>query len=280
MKTRTPILLAAGLLLLGGSASANMCALPQLSVAGAGTLSSSARSAVVSAGLAAGVAVAPGIVLSVGLQFVSQGSFSCFLSTDAPLAVAALSGTRSVQRLVPSTNRAMTLEWSDGVGLLPVTYEVFLGESPSALASVVRGLDSHSYTLNSLEYMRPYYWRVAAADQFGRGSLSGIYTFSIAPAEQRMIAAPNPFHPGRGAVTFMWTMAGPGSAELEIFSLPDARRIFKVRLDGLQDGVNTYPYDGRGGDGRLLGNGVYTARMRMKGANGNKTEHLKLISVR
>jgi hypothetical protein len=44
--------------------------------------------------------------------------------------------------------------------------------------------------------------------------------------------------------------------------------------------VNTCLYDGRGSDGRLLSNGVYTARMRMKGANGNKTELLKIVGVR
>jgi hypothetical protein len=219
-------LLSLGLPVLASVAQANMCALPQMGVAGAGTLTGTAKSAVVSAGLAAGVAAAPGIVLSVGLQFVSQGSFDCFLSTDAPLAVAALSGTRAVQRLVPSTSRTMTLEWSEGAGLLPVTYEVFLGESPLSLASVAQGLESRSHALSDLEYMRLYYWRVAAADQFGRSSLSGIYTFSIAPAEQRMIAAPNPFHPGRGGITFMWTMQGPGTAELEIFSLPEGRRVY------------------------------------------------------
>ncbi|MBI5239126.1 MAG: hypothetical protein HY926_01505 [Elusimicrobia bacterium] len=273
-------LLGLGMLVLKGAANANMCALPQLGAAGAGTLSGSAKSAVVTAGLAAGVAVAPGMVLSIGLQSVSQGSFACFLSTDAPLAVAALPGTYSVQRLVPSPGRTMTLQWSEAAGLLPVTYEVFLGESPSALASVARGLAAPSHTLSSLEFMRPYYWRVMASDQFGRYSQSGIYSFSIAPAQDRMIAAPNPFHPGKVGITFMWLMPGPGWAELEVFALPEARRVFRTRLEGLQDGVNTFLYDGRDSDGRLLSNGIYTVRMRMKGANGNKTELLKIIGVR
>ena len=268
------------LLLHAARAGANTCALPQMTVAGAGTLTGNSKSAVVSAGLAAGVAVAPNIVLSIGLQFVSVGSFSCFLSTEAPSAAAALPGTRSVQRLVPSPARTMTLEWSDGAGLLPVTYQVYLGPSPSALAGIVSGLESRSYTLSNLEFMRPYYWRVMAADQFGRTSLSEIYTFSIVPGQDHMIAAPNPFHPGHGTITFMWTMPGLGSAELEIFSLPDSRRVFKTRLDGLQDGVNTYAYDGRESNGQLLPNGVYTARMLIKGANGNKTELFKIVGAR
>ena len=122
MTIQRSLLLCLGLLFLEGGARANMCGLPQMAVAGAATLSGSAKSAVVSAGLAAGLAAAPGIVLSIGLQSVSQGSFTCFLSTDAPLAVAALPGTRSVERLVPSPGRTITLQWSEAAGLLPVTY--------------------------------------------------------------------------------------------------------------------------------------------------------------
>ncbi len=268
------------LFLYSARAGANTCALPQMTMAGAATLSGSSKSAVVSAGLAAGVAAASNIILSVGLQFVSVGAFSCFLSTETPLAVAALPGTRSVQRLVPSPARTMTLEWSGGAGMLPVTYQVYAGPLPSALASVAGGLEAQTYTLKNLAFMTPYYWQVMAADQFGRTSVSEVYTFSIAPVQDHMIAAPNPFHPGQGTTTFMWTMSGPGSAELEIFSLPDSRRVFKTRRDGLQDGVNTYAYDGRESNGRLLPNGVYTARMTMSGANGNKTELFKIVSVR
>lgn len=275
---RCAVLLA--LLLPAARAGANTCALPQMTVAGAGTLSGNSKSAVISAGLVAGVAAANNIVLSIGLQFVSVGAFTCFLSTETPLAVAALPGTRAVQRLVPSAGRSMMLEWTAPAGLLPVTYDLHCGASPSSMAKVATGLQTPSYLMLNLSYMKPYYWQVVAVDQFGRVSPSEVYSFSIAPVQDHMIAAPNPFHPGRGGTTFMWTMPGPGSAELEIFSLPDSRRVFKTRLDGLQDGVNTYAYDGRESNGQLLPNGVYTARMMMKGANGDKTELFKLLSVR
>jgi hypothetical protein len=75
-------------------------------------------------------------------------------------------------------------------------------------------------------------------------------------------------------------MSGQGSAIIEIFSLPDGRRVLQRRIDGLQDGNNTYAYDGRDGGGRLLGNGVFSIRLTKNGANGNAVEHFKIVSVR
>jgi hypothetical protein len=148
------------------------------------------------------------------------------------------------------------------------------------LPLIVSGLSGTSYMLGGLDYLTPYYWQVGVTDLFGRTTLSEIYSFSIAPAIDHLIAAPNPFHPGHGTTTFEFNMSGPGTALLEIFSLPDSHRVFSTRLDGLQDGVNTYVYDGRNSGGRFLANGVFSVRLTKNGANGNAVERFKIVSVR
>ena len=60
----------------------------------------------------------------------------------------------------------------------------------------------------------------------------------------------------------------------------DSRRVLQRQLSGLQDGVNTYDYDGRDNSGRLLGYGVFSVRLTKYGANGNAVEHFKIVSVR
>ena len=78
----------------------------------------------------------------------------------------------------------------------------------------------------------------------------------------------------------MFSMSGAGSASLEIYSLPDVRRVFSKHLEGLQAGVNIYAYDGRDSGGRLLPNGVFSVRLTKSGATGNGIERFKIISAR
>lgn len=275
-------------------AHANFCALPRTAASGAGLLVTGARpasalgagsapvlgSAYVTVGLPGGLAASSSVVAAIGAQFASQGAFSCFLSTDTPLAVSALPGTDAIRRLVPSPAKTMTLEWTHSLARLPVTYEVFLGTSPSSLSTAARGLVGTANPLANLSFTTPYYWQVAASDEFGRKAVSDIYSFSISPVSNHLIAAPNPFHPGLGVTTFLFSMPGAGSATLELFSLPDARRLFQRRYDGLQSGMNTIAYDGRDDGGRLLPNGVYTVRLTKKGATGNDTELFRLVAAR
>jgi hypothetical protein len=228
----------------------------------------------------AGVSTGTNISLSIGFNAAQVSAYSCFLSTDAPFTVGALPGTRSIEALVPSQARTMSLEWTDATNALPVTYQVFFGTASASLINVAAGVAGRSYALASLDFTKKYFWQVAAADAFGRTSTSGIYSFSIVPVTERLIAAPNPFHPGRGSTSFLFVMSGAGSADLEIFSLPDMRRVFNIHLDGLQNGSNTYSYDGRDSSGRLLPNGVFTVRLRMNGANGSNTQTFKIVSVR
>jgi hypothetical protein len=258
----------------------NICSLPQSSDSAGTTVTAANITAIVSIGLVAGTVRAAGTTLGIGLQNVSRAGFTCFLSTNAPLGVAALSGTSSVQRLVPTARAAMTLEWTSGFNPLPVTYTVYTGTQPFALSVFTAGITGTSQLLSGLSYQTPYYWQIVASDQFGRTTPSSVYSFSIVPVVDHLIAAPNPFHPGNGTTTFLFSMPGQGSANLEIFSLPDGRRVYQTQIGGLQDGANLYTYDGRDSGGRFLGNGVFTVRLTKNGANGNEVDTFKIVSVR
>jgi hypothetical protein len=280
MNIKVPILVVALLISLPTALRASgSCSLPQSAQGGGSQVSSLKFSGRISVGLVAGFARGASGTLGVGLQFASQGGYSCFMSTDAPIGVAALQGTASVQRLIPSAARTMTLEWIPSTNPLPVTYTVYTGPTPYTLSVYAAGITDTFVVLSNLQYMAPYYWQVVVTDQFGRTSSSPIYSFSIAPVQDHLIAAPNPFHPGHGSTTLMFNMSGAGSAELEIFSLPEGRRVFKKHLDGLSDGVNIYSYDGRDNGGRLLPNGVFTIRLIKHGAS-SAVETFKIISVR
>ena len=255
-----------------------MCALPQRAGASGAISTSASYIARFSVGLVAGAASAGPHALGVGLQNASLGGYACFLSTNNPLAVAALAGSPATQRLVASANQSMLLEWSTCENSLPVTYSVYADTNPIPVTLVASGLTDTTYQLSNLNWFTLYYWQIVTSDSFGRTTPSPIYSFSIAPHQTHMIVAPNPFNPGQGT-TFMFTMSAAGSANLEIYSLPDVRRVFLIRLDGLQDGVNIYAYDGRDSGGRLLGNGVYSVLLN-KGSAGGGIERFKIISVR
>ncbi len=262
-------------------ARANYCALPRASSAGTALASSRSYSALVSAVGVSGVASSAGnLVFSLGFAPANHAAYACFLSTDTPLAVEALPGAPATQRLVVSPSRSMTLAWTPSFSAVPVTYSVFLGTATNGLANVATGLVDTQQPLSNLDYTMPYYWQVVAADQFGRAAASPIYAFSIVPPTSHLIAAPNPFHSGRGVTTLLFEMPGAGWADLEIFSLPDERRVFRARLDDLQDGANTYAYDGRDGAGRPIPNGVFTIRLTMHGTNGTQTQLFKIVSAR
>jgi hypothetical protein len=256
-----------------------MCALPQRAGASGTTSTSANYTARLSVGLVAGAASSGQHALGVGLQNASLGGYACFLSTNTPFSVAALPGSQSTKRLVATSAPDMTLEWTPSDDSLSVTYAVYVGTDPASLSLITSGLTGTTYELTNLTYFTLYYWQIIVSDSFGRTTLSPVYSFSIAPYQDHLIAAPNPFHPGQGT-TFMFTMSGQGSANLEIYSLPDVRRVFSTHLDGLQDGVNIYAYDGRDSGGRLLPNGVFSVRLTKTGATGGGIERFKIISVR
>jgi hypothetical protein len=256
-----------------------VCALPRRAGASGTTAANSSYTARLSVGLVAGAASAGPYSFGVGLQNASLGGYACFLSTDTPLGVSALQGSQATQRLVASSGQNMTLEWTPSDDSLSVTYAVYAGTDPASMPLIASGLTGTTYELTNLTYLILYYWQIIVSDSFGRMTPSPVYSFSIAPYQDHMIAAPNPFHPGQGT-TFMFTMSGAGSANLEIYSLPDVRRVFSTHLDGLQDGVNIYSYDGRDSGGRLLPNGVFSVRLTKSGTTGSAIERFKIISVR
>jgi hypothetical protein len=55
--------------------------------------------------------------------------------------------------------------------------------------------------------------------------------------------------------------------------------VFSTHLDGLQDGVNIYAYNGHDSGGRPLPNGVFTVRITKSGAKGSDIERFKIICV-
>lgn len=293
MKRHMGLLLVLWTLTPAHAGSTNRCNLPRTTGAGGGISSNQTHSVVLSVVSAAGIAQSTAATLGIGPQFLSRATYRCFLGIDIQLFVEAFPGSLSTKRNVPTKTRSMTLEWSGTAENLQITYSVYVGTSSMNPTNVVNGLTADqgfgftlagltpaSYDLEDIEYLTPYYWRVVATDQFGRTAESPIYAFSIAPAVDHMIAAPNPFHPGRNTTTLMFSMPGAGSALLEIFSLPDAYPVLRTSLDGLFDGVNTYTYDGRDAGGRWLPNGVYVLRLKKNGAKGNDTETFKLVSAR
>jgi hypothetical protein len=278
---------------------AGYCSLAQSSQGAASRTTNANVSAMITLGRVAGLSHATSATLGVGPMFTAQGGYACFMSTNAPIGVAALLGTLSTQKMVANASRTMLLEWDPSSNPLPVTYDVYTSTNPNAvlpngiggnntpmslaaqgvMTPLATGLSGTSTMMTNLNYLTPYYWQVVDTDQFGRFSVSQIYSFSIAPVQDHFIAAPNPFHPGNGTTTLMWSMDGPGSVHIEIFSLPDARRVFDKHFDGLPAGVNLYTYDGRDNNGRLLGNGVFTIRLTKQGAS-SAVEIFKIISVR
>lgn len=279
--------------LLEGTARANTCGLSQGNAAAGAILASPTHTLVLSMVSAGGISQSTGATLGLGPQFISRAAFGCFMATDMSLMITAYPGSKSTRRNVPSAAPMMNLEWTTTIASLPLTYQVFVGTSPFHPSTVVNGLTATNYVVGgisglgpasyevaNLSYMTPYYWRVVGSDEFGRTAGSPIYSFSIMPVVDHMIAAPNPFQPGTNTTTLMFSMPGSGSAIFEVFSLPDSRLLIKTNIEGLTDGVNTYTYDGRDSSGRLLPNGVYVVRLRKTGAKGNATETFKLVSAR
>src|SRR3989344_664780 len=145
---------------------AGVCALPQQGMAGGAAISGTGYKADIGIGPLAGPSAAGAFTLGVGPQHASVAGYSCFLSTDAQFGVSALPGTRSVQRLVPSTNRTMLLEWTPSFGASAVTYAVNTGRSPIGLTTYTAGLAGTSLLLAALDYQAPYYWQIVVSDAF------------------------------------------------------------------------------------------------------------------
>jgi len=74
-----------------------------------------------------------------------------------------------------------TLMWSCQ-GTLPITYHVWVGETPALSGSTdYKGATTTpSYALSGLTQGRTYYWKVSATNAYGAGVTSSVYSFTTA----------------------------------------------------------------------------------------------------
>ena len=216
---------------------------------------------------------------SVGFFDGGDAAYQTFLNSDHPLAVHPEPANAASSKFIVSIDRSLRLSWSDGTNQVPVQYRVYVGPASSDLT--LKGVTADQFfVVQDLEYLKDYNWQIEAFDTYGRSTKSAVFTFSIAPSVSHLYCAPNPFRAGSEVTTFIFTMVGPGSAQLSIYLLPAIKLVYSTFLDGLQDGVNTFDYRGLDDGGRVLYNGVYMAFLKKKGGQGNETERFKFLVVK
>jgi hypothetical protein len=237
--------------------------------------------AALSLGYLAGFISNPTAKNSVGYFNEAAAAYRTFLESDHPLAVHPEPANAASSKFIVSPDRTVRLSWSDGTNQVPVQYRIYAGQSLSASALKVAGVTAERFfVLRDLEYLKDYTWQIEAFDTYGRATMSGTFTFSLSPSVGHFYCAPNPFRAGSQATTFIFNLAGPGSAKLSIYLLPSVDLVYSTSLDGLQDGVNTFDYRGVDDGGRVLYNGVYMAVLAKKGGQGNETERFKFLVVK
>ena len=246
---------------------------------GSETMTDGARVAQVSLGYFAGFMSSSLAQTSVGFFDEADAAYQTFLASDHPLAVHPEPAGAGSSKLIASPDRTLRLSWSDGTNQLPVQYRVYVGLTSTSLTLVGTTADQF-YVLQGLEYLKDYTWQIEAFDTYGRSTMSTAFTFSIAPSVSHLYCVPNPLRAGSQDTTFIFAMAGPGSAKLSIYLLPSVDLVYSTTLDDLQDGINTFAYRGVDDGGRALYNGVYMAILAKKGGQGNETERFKFLVVK
>ncbi len=91
-----------------------------------------------------------------------------------------------------------------------------------------------------------------------------LYTAAAMTTDRQITNRPNPFHAGRESTVILFKPAASGPVSVTIYDLYGD----VVRTDQLsgQAGVdNQYVWDGRNGDGRIVGNGGYICRVQGSG---------------
>lgn len=261
--------------------SARLCysAFPLSIVVGSGRTKNASFRIDISMGYLAGYSRSGGANVGFGYRVAAKKRYQQFMTTGHPLVPQPKEGTLSVMRYVVSPDKVMTLEWTDAADLVPVQYNVYFGTNP-VTPPLVGTTDKTSYQVANLEFLQLYSWQVEAFDKFGRSTKSDILHFSISPYLEKFYAAPNPFRAGAENTIFIFTMPGAGHAKLEIFALPSYDRVYETNLEGMQNGVNIFTYDGRDMSGRPLFNGVYMVKLTMNGEQGNVSQKHKLMVVR
>lgn len=216
---------------------------------------------------------------SIGFFDNADAAYQSFLNSDHPLAVHPEPANAASSKFIVSSDRSLRLSWSDGTNQVPVQYRVYYGQSSTNMT--LAGVTANQfYVLHGLEYLKDYLWQIETFDAYGRSTMSGTFAFSISPSVSHFYCAPNPFRAGSQNTTFIFNMAGPGSAKLSVYLLPSVDLVYSASLDDLQDGVNTFDYLGVDSRGSVLYNGVYMAILAKKGGQGNETERFKFLVVK
>ncbi|MBI4349326.1 MAG: fibronectin type III domain-containing protein [Elusimicrobia bacterium] len=189
----------------------------------------------------------------------------------------------------------------------PITYTVYLGDSPDALqvltrisqeqapgGLVVSGLPSLArplsqveadgdvlrLTLSELDYYRRYYFRVSASNPYGATSQTPLQSFSLSASNgfPKAYNYPNPFSAGSGGtrIVFNAPPSGYARATVSIYSeLQDL--LFRREYAGIPPGISEVGFDGRDRYGRSLFNGSYICHVRFEGPDDKETFYLMVV---
>ncbi len=188
----------------------------------------------------------------------------------------------------------------------PVTYTVYLGDSPDALEVLARigrepaagarlsvlsvEAKPQSYVeqdgrtirlrLTGLTYYRSYYLRIVASNPYGASSVTPLETFSLSPQGgfPKAYNYPNPFSPGRGGtrIVFNAPPSGYARAVVSVYSeLQDL--LFRREYTNIPPGVSEVPFDGRDKYGRSFFNGSYICRVHFEGPDDKETFYLLVV---
>ncbi|MBI4060984.1 MAG: hypothetical protein HY403_06085 [Elusimicrobia bacterium] len=189
----------------------------------------------------------------------------------------------------------------------PITYTVYLGESPDSLQVLTRisqeqvpaGLmvsarpsqlrpqtevsadgNTVKLTITSLDYYRRYYLRITASNPYGSTSQTPLQAFSLSAANgfPKAYNYPNPFSPGRGGtrIVFNAPPSGYTRAVVSVYSeLQDL--LFRREYANILPGISEIVFEGRDRYGRAFFNGSYICHVRFEGPDDKETFYLMVV---
>lgn len=186
------------------------------------------------------------------------------------------------------TSSGVDLKWSaadpDGDA---ITYTLYLSPAlsiydifrESSLSIIYVGANS-SFVLDNLVPGKVYYWRIKAEDPFGASTYSPVFSFktAILPPE-KAFNYPNPFRPGRENTNIVFAMPEDGSVTITFYT-EFGEKVFQTSMDNLVKGSNSYGYDGKDVNGKVLFNGTYICIIKKKYAGRETTDKCRLLVIK
>jgi hypothetical protein len=95
---------------------------------------------------------------------------------------------------------------------------------------------------------------------------------------------PNPFHPGETPTTIAYKLSDNATVTMKVYTLTGGlvfEKTFAAGQPGGLAGLNTFVWDGRNGDGKLVATGGYVLRMQANGSGETlHTMTRKIAAVR